>query len=118
MGIRTGCVAVLLAASTLVPLSAQTGTVCEQTTCETRVGQSFIAFTEYDPTVWDYRLVVNGQVTALQPRIVNGFVEFTYPGFSGVGTHTLVITAQGAAGGLQYTDSLNVVSVRRKIKIR
>jgi hypothetical protein len=98
------------------PVVAQE-TVCEAA-CSVRVGQSFVAFTEHDSTAWDFKLVINGQVSTLVPRFVNGYVEFAHPGFTTTGNFTLVITAQSQAGPVQYTDNFAVSSTRRKIKIR
>jgi hypothetical protein len=108
-------VLVVLLLSLVPTLSAQT--VCESN-CVVAVGQSFIAFTEHDPEIWNYQLFINGQPSGVNASFMNGFVEFYHPGFSQNTNLVLVIYAQTQTGQIQYTDSLNVSVSRRKIRIR
>lgn len=121
MTFRRLLLAVLLAIALVAPVTlvAQTGgQVCEAATCEVRVAQPFVAFTERDADAFNYQLFIDGQPSGLPSTEVNGLVEFAHPGFPAIGTHTLAIYAETSAGFGQITDPVTVPVVRRKTKLR
>jgi hypothetical protein len=102
-------------------LEAQGGqpAVCESSVCEVSVGAPFVAFTEHDPTAFNYTLIVDGQVYQSGATLVNGLVEFSHPGFPVAGNHSVLIRAQTSGGFIvDFTDTVTVSVVKRKLKIR
>jgi hypothetical protein len=77
-----------------------------------------VAYTDLDPAVDGYALLVNGQPSEVVPSLVNGVVEFAHQGFATVGDVSLVVRAQRNGVTFDYTDPFTLSVVRRKIKIR
>lgn len=86
--------------------------------CLVSVGQPFIAFTESDATVDEYMLFINGQQSLIKPTFVDGYVEFAHPGFSTIGTMSVVIRARDVTTVFDYTNILPISVVKRRIRIQ
>jgi hypothetical protein len=97
------------------PVFAQTDCAVN---CSVSVGQPFTAFTEALPSGTNYALAVDGVMTGLAGRLVNGLIEFDHPGFTTKSTHVLEIRVLANGQWIALTEPLSLSVSKRPMHIR